>query len=106
MLKISKSTESTIQPEEGGVGFDGNTRAGRNDRCKLNGSKIGDSEVNDSEVKDNEVGKKGQKMSESKKLFKSKKMIGSDFLILRARLAFTKLKQTFVKAPIFYHFDP
>ena len=29
-----------------------------------------------------------------------------DFFILGARLAFTKLRQAFVKAPILYHFDP
>ena len=33
-------------------------------------------------------------------------MVGLDFLILRTRLAFTKLRQAFVKALIFYHFDP
>ena len=31
--------------------------------------------------------------------------MGSDFLSLEAKLAFTKLRQTFVKTPIFYHFD-
>ena len=31
---------------------------------------------------------------------------GSGFLTPKARLAFTKLRQTFVKAPILYHFDP
>ena len=39
-------------------------------------------------------------------MFKSKKTIGSlDFFILGTRLAFTKLRQAFVKAPIFNHFD-
>ena len=32
-------------------------------------------------------------------------MIESDFLTPRARLAFFKLRQTFVKAPLFHHFD-
>ena len=32
-------------------------------------------------------------------------MVRSDFLILGARLAFIKLRQAFVKALIFYHFD-
>ena len=45
-------------------------------------------------------------MSKSKKLSKSKKMIRSlYFLTPEARLAFTKLRQVFVKAPILYHFD-
>ena len=33
-------------------------------------------------------------------------MVGSDFFTPGAKLAFTKLRQAFVKAPIFYHFDP
>ena len=33
-------------------------------------------------------------------------MVGSDFLTLGAKLAFTKLRQAFLKAPIFYHFNP
>ena len=32
-------------------------------------------------------------------------MVESDFLIPRARLAFTKLRQAFVKAPILHYFD-
>ena len=44
-------------------------------------------------------------MSKSKKLFKSKKMVESDFFTFRARLAFTKLRQRFVKAQIFHHFN-
>ena len=41
-----------------------------------------------------------------KKLFKSKKMTGLNFFILRAKLTFTKLRQAFVKTPILYNFDP
>ena len=33
-------------------------------------------------------------------------MVGSDFLTPRAKLVFTKLKQTIFKAPILHHFDP
>ena len=44
-------------------------------------------------------------MSRFKKLSKFKKIIGSDFFILRAELAFIELRQTFIKTPIFYHFD-
>ena len=32
-------------------------------------------------------------------------MLRSDFCTPKARLAFTKLRQVFVKALIFYHFD-
>ena len=54
---------------------------------------------------DDEV-EKNQKMSKSKKSFKSKKTIeSSDFLIPKAKLAFIKLRQAFLKAPIYYHFD-
>ena len=61
-------------------------------------------EVDGGEVGDDETRKKGRQMS--KNLSKSKKTGGSDFLTLRTRLAFTKLRQAFVKAPILYHFDP
>ena len=51
--------------------------------------------------------KKDQKTFKSKKLSKSKMMVKSlDFLISKARLMFTKLRQVFVKALILYHFDP
>ena len=37
---------------------------------------------------------------------KSKKTLRSlDFLTLKAKLAFTELRQAFIKAPIFHHFD-
>ena len=49
---------------------------------------------------------KSKNLIKSKKLSKSKKTVELlDFLIPKARLAFTKLKQVFVKALIFYHFD-
>ena len=48
---------------------------------------------------------KSKKLFKPKKLFKSKKMVGLDFFIPKARLAFIKLRQAFVKALIFYHFD-
>ena len=32
--------------------------------------------------------------------------VGQGFLIPKARLAFTQLRQTFVEAPILYYFDP
>ena len=71
------------------------------DRRKIDGS-----EADGDEVKDDEVGKKFQKTSKSKNLFKSKKTVGfSDFFIPKAKLAFTKLRQVFFKASILYYFD-
>ena len=50
--------------------------------------------------------KKVQKTTKSKNSSKSKKTIGPlDFLTPGAKLAFTKLKQAFFKAPILHHFD-
>ena len=97
MLKISGSTESKIQPGEGGVGVDG-SRAGQ-DGSGFDKSRIGDGEVDGVEVGDNEIGKKVQN------LFKSKNSSKSDFFTLGAKLAFTKLRQTFVKAQILYPFN-
>ena len=99
MLKISGSTNCKIRYGEDGVGIDGSSKVGRDGR----GSRIDDDEVDDDEVEDDEIKKKVQKC---KNLSKSKKAVGSDFFIFGARLAFTELKQVFVKAPILYHFDP
>ena len=104
-MKISESIKSTTQLGEGGVGVNSDNRAGHDSKCKLSRSKIGGVEVDESKVGDNEVGKKDQKTFKFKKLSKSKKTIGSDFFTTRARLAFTKLRQVFVKAPILYYFD-
>ena len=115
MLKISESTESTTQPGEGIVGIGGDTRA-RYNRNKLDGSEIDESEIDSNEVNgskvDYKIRKKNQKTSKfkylfkSKKSFKSKKTFGLDFFISRARLAFIKLRQIFIKTLILYHFDP
>ena len=72
---------------------------------KLDKSGMDDIEVDDGKVEDDKVGKKGRKTSRSKNLSKSKKMVGLNFLTPRARLAFTELRQTFVKAPILHYFD-
>ena len=88
----------------GGAGVGGDSKARRNG-SELDGSGTDDVEVDGVEVEDDEVGKKGRKMSKSKNLSNSKKMVGSDFFILGARLAFTKLRPAFVKAPILHHFD-
>ena len=93
------------QPREGIVGVGGDSRA-RRDASKLKRSKYDDDEVDDSEVEVDEVGKKVQKTSKSKNSSKSKKIVGSaDFLTPGAKLAFTKLRQTFLKASILHHFD-
>ena len=105
MLKTSGSTESKTQLGEGGVGV-GGSRAGR-EGTELDRSKLDDNGVDDGEVEDDEVGEKVRKRSKSKNSSKSKKTVrSSDFLTPGAKLAFTKLRQAFLKAPIFHHFDP
>ena len=105
MLKTSKSTKSIIQFRKIGVRVSVDSRTGRNGRCKL-GNEVDDVEIGEGKVGDNEIEKKSQKTSKSKKLSKSKKIIRSDFFTLGARLAFIKLRQASVKAPIFHHFNP
>ena len=102
MLKTSGSTEPSTRPGEGVVGVGGDSRAGRDG---IDGSGMDDVEVDGGEVEVDEVGKKGRKTSKSKKSSKSK-TVGSDFLTLGAKLAFTELRQAFLKAPILHHFDP
>ena len=111
MMKISGSTEPLTQSGEGVVGVGDDSKAGR-DASKLDGSELDGGEVDGGEVDGGkvevaEVGKKVQKTTKSKNSFTSKKAVGpSDFLIPGAKLAFTKLKQAFLKAPILHHFDP
>ena len=102
MLKTSGNTEPLTRPGKGVVEVGGDSRAGRDG---IDRSGMDDVEVDGGEVEVDEVGKKGQKTSKSKKSSKSK-TVGSDFLTLGAKLAFTKLKQTFFKAPILHHFNP
>ena len=102
ILKTSGSTEFKIRPGEGEVGVGGSSKAGRDGGR----NRINDDEIDGNKVEDNKVGKKVQKLFKSKNLSKSKKTVGSDFLTLRAKLAFTKLRQAFFKALILYHFDP
>ena len=115
MLKTSGSTELLTRPGEGLVRVGGDSRA-RRDASKLDGSELDGSEldggevdggeVDGDEVEVDEVGKKVQKMTKSKNLSKSKKAVRPlDFLTPGAKLAFTKLRQAFLKAPILYHFD-
>ena len=104
MLKTSGSTEPSTRPGEGVVGVGGDSRAGRDG---INGSGMDNVEVDGGEVEVDEVGKKGRKTSKSKNSSKSKKAVGpSDFLTPGAKLAFTELRQAFLKAPILHHFDP
>ena len=103
ILKTSGSTKPSTRPGEGIVGVIGDSRAGR-DGIDWSGSDV--IEVDGGEVEVGEIGKKDQKTSKSKNLSKSKKAVGlSDFLIPGAKLAFTKLRQAFLKAPILHHFD-
>ena len=97
MLKTS-STKS-VKLRKGGVRVNGNIKAGRggnniDDRREIDSSKLDDSKVEDDKVK-----KKVQKTA------KSKKIVETDFLTPRAKLAFTKLRQAFFKALILYYFD-
>ena len=96
MLK-TLSTKSA-EPQKGIVRIVGNSRAGP-DR-----SKIIDDEVDNEVEVDDKVEKKGQNLFKSKNLSKSKKT-KSSFLISKAKMTFIKLRQAFVKAPIFHHFD-
>ena len=111
ILKTSKSTYFKTRPKKSVVGVDGHSKAGH-DGSKLERSEIDNGEVGGTEV-DDEVGKKGQKTSKSKNLFKSKKSskskkaVGSlDFLTLKAKLTFIKLRQAFLKTSILHHFNP
>ena len=103
-MKILGSIESTIRIRKGGVKIGDDNRVGRDDKCEFS-NKINNSEISDNKVEDNEIGKKDQKIFKSKnltksknstkfqKLSKSKKTVESlDFFILRARLAFIKLR--------------
>ena len=94
----------TAKPRKGGVGIGGDSRAGCGE-SEIDRSGMDDVDIDDKEVEVDKVGKKGQKISKSKNLFKFKKTIGSDFLTPGAKLAFTKLRQAFLKGPILYHFD-
>ena len=89
-MKTSESTKFTIRPGKSVVGVDDNNRAGY-ERSKLDGSELDGGEIDGGKV-DDKIEKKGQKTSKFKKLSKSQKTLGSDFLIPRARLAFTKLR--------------
>ena len=107
ILKTSRNTESKTQPGEAKVEIGGSSRAEHDGRrIRIDDDEVDGDEVEVNEVEDDEVGKRVQKLSKSKNLFKSKKIVRSDFFTPRAKLAFTELRQVFVKAPILHHFDP
>ena len=83
---------------KGEVEVGGDSRAER-DGSELDESELDGNKVDGGEFGDDEVGKKVQNLS------KSKTMVRSDFFTLQAKLAFAKLSQAFVKAPILHHFD-
>ena len=98
MLK-TLSTKSA-KPKKGGIGVDGDSRAGRG-QSEIDGSRMDDVKVDGDKVEVDEVGKKVQNLSKSKKTLRS-----SNFFTPRTKLAFTKLRQAFIKALILHHFDP
>ena len=103
-------TIKSTKPKKGVVSVGGDSKEEHSDKTKLDSrDEVGGGEIDGHKVENNDIAKRKsyQKMSKSKKLSKSKKMIeSSDFLTPRARLAFTKLRQVFAKAPILYYFDP
>ena len=99
MLKTSNT--KSAKPRKGGVGVGNGSRA-RRDGSELDKRKTVDNKVDDEF--DNKVEKKSQNPSKSENLSKSKKTeLG--FLTSGARMAFTKLRQVFIKSLIFHHFD-
>ena len=90
----------TGEPKKGGDGVGSDSRAGCSE------GEMHDVEVDSGKVEIDEVGKKARKTSKSKNLSKTQKTVGLDFLTPGAKLAFTELRQAFLKASILHHFDP
>ena len=103
MILKTSSTKSK-EPRKSIVRVGRDIRAGH-DVNKLDESMIDGDKVDSDEIENDEVEKKVKRLSKSKNLSKSKKTVGLDFLTFKDRLAFTKLRQTFIKAPIFHYFD-
>ena len=95
----------TAKPRKGKNRVGGDSRAGHGG-SEIDKSRMDDVEVDDDKVEVDEVEKKARKISKSKNSSKSKKTVRSDFFTSGAKLVFTKLRQAFFMAPIFYHFDP
>ena len=101
MLKTTRSTESAPNPEE--------------TKGKVGGSSMGSKMVGGGDATNPTKGKNQAKTTKSKILVKSKnhdypkfrtEEAGTGFFTPKARLVFTQLRQVFVEAPIFHHFDP
>ena len=103
MLKTLNT--KSAEPRKGGVGIDDVNRVRRAGSEIDDGKKIDGDKVDSAELEDDEVEKKVQKTSKSKNLSKSKTTVRMHFFIPKAKLAFTKLRQAFLKVLIFYHFD-
>ena len=103
MLKTTGSTESAANLKETEGEVSGN-------------SVVGNSMVGGGEATNPIKGKNQAKTTKSKILIKSKshdfppnsrnREARTGFFIPEARLAFTQLRQAFVKVPILHHFDP
>ena len=102
MLKTTGNTGSAANPEE--------------TKDKVGGdSVVGNSIVGGGKATNPTKRKNQAKMTKSKILGKSKshdfppnsrnRKAGTGFFTPKARLAFTQLRQAFVKAPILHHFD-
>ena len=76
----------TAEPKKGGDEIGGGSKTGRA------GSEMDNVEVDGDEVEVDKIGKKVRNFSKSKNLSKSKKIVGSDFLTPKAKLAFTELR--------------
>ena len=107
-MKVSRSTKSITQIKEDGVKVGDDSKAEYDDKCKFGSGEIGGNKIDGVEIGDDKVvdQKDYQKISLFKKSSKFKKTVeSSNFLTLRARLVFTKLRQAFITTAIFHHFD-
>ena len=92
------------KPWKSRIGIDCNNRHENNKRTKLDSrDEISNNKVNSNKIGEDKIieEKNHQKTSKFKKTVRF-----SDFFTPKARLAFTKLRQVFVKVSIFYYFDP
>lgn len=91
-FKLTKSWKNRIK-------IDNKNRNKLNNRNKVSGNKISNNKVGDNKVLKR---KNHQKKSKFKQIISFVTLV---FFTLGARLAFSKLKQVFIKVPIFYYFD-
>lgn len=95
MLKTSSIKSTKLKKNRVKIGSD---RKNEVDNNQFDNNKVDSNEVRDNEVVEE---KNHQKTSKSKKTIRS-----SDYFIFGNSLVFTKFRQVFIKALIFYHFDP